>query len=70
MDQNELHPSLAHLLPFFAFEHLPEHLQKISRPFGELARELAHDEDLQGPELTVALRKLLEAKDCAVRAAL
>jgi hypothetical protein len=25
---------------------------------------------LDGPELTVALRKLLEAKDCAVRAAL
>jgi hypothetical protein len=40
----------------------------VSRPFGELAHKLA--EELEGPELMVALRKLLEAKDCAVRASL
>jgi len=52
---------------FFAYNHLPEHLQVISKPFGELAAHLI--ETLPpNPETTTALRKLLEAKDCAVRA--
>lgn len=63
-----MHPSIAHFLPFFAFEHLPERLQDVSRPFGELARKVASE--LEGPEAAACLRKLLEAKDCAVRAAL
>jgi hypothetical protein len=62
------HPSVEHVLQFFTYEHLPEHLQKISKPFCELANTLA--EELEGPELTICLRKMLEAKDCAVRAAL
>jgi hypothetical protein len=41
----------------------------VSRPFGELAERMA-DTLPSGPELTAGLRKLLEAKDCAVRAAL
>lgn len=61
------HPAVDHLLQFFTYAHLPEHLQAISRPFAELAHGLV-DEGLDGPELTAALRKLLEAKDCAVRA--
>ena len=65
----EHHPSVASLLNFFAFAHLPEHLQEISRPFGELADAVAARAP-KSPETTVALRKLLEAKDCAVRAAL
>lgn len=57
------------LLQFFAYEHLPAHLQAVSKPFGDLAREL--DAALpSNPEKTTALRKLLEAKDCAVRALL
>lgn len=64
-----VHPAIAALLKFFAFDHLPPHLQEISRPFGELARVVA-DRAPQNPETTVALRKLLEAKDCAVRAVL
>lgn len=57
------------LLQFFACEHLPPHLQAVSKPFGDLARQIV--ETLPGnPERTVALRKLLEAKDCAVRALL
>jgi len=56
-----------HVMQFFAYAHLPEHLQRISRPFGELA-ETMRDTLPHGPELTVALRKLLEAKDAAVRA--
>lgn len=64
------HPAVANLLRFFAHDHLPEQLREISRPFGELAHGLADRDDFDGPELTVALRKLLEAKDAAVRAAL
>lgn len=54
------------MLKWFAWEHLPEHLQGISKPFGTLAHELC-DLIEPGPERTVALRKLLEAKDAAVR---
>ena len=57
------------LLAFFKFEHLPTHLQDKSRPFAELAIWIVRTLP-QNPERTVALRKLLEAKDCAVRAAL
>jgi ferritin-like protein len=56
-----------YLLQFFAYQHLPEPLQKISRPFGEMAERIVADLP-QNPERTTALRKLLEAKDCAVRA--
>jgi len=65
-----MHPSTAALLKFFEYKHLPNRLQVVSAPFCDLASALAHNADLDGPELTVALRKLLEAKDCAVRAAL
>lgn len=54
---------------FFAHAHLPEHLQLVSRPFGELARVLL----VQLPanrERTKALDLLLAAKDAAVRAKL
>lgn len=59
---------MAHqLLQFFQFEHLPIPLQMVSKPFCDLANEV--DAVLRdNPEKTVALRKLLEAKDCAVRA--
>jgi hypothetical protein len=57
------------LLQFFAYEHLPQNLQAISKPFGELAQRIVENLP-RNPERTVALRKLLEAKDCAVRAVL
>lgn len=57
------------LLQFFAYEHLPPHLQVVSKPFGDMARGLA-DSLPKNAESTTALRKLLEAKDCAVRAVL
>ncbi len=64
-----LHQSVKHVLQFFAYEHLPTYLQAVSRPFCLLAHDLANS--LPGnPETTAALRKLLEAKDCAVRAIL
>lgn len=58
-----------YLMQFFKYDHLPAHLQEISKPFGELA-ELLVSTLPENPEATTALRKLLEAKDCAVRARL
>lgn len=58
-----------YLLQFFAYSHLPEHLQAVSKPFGELAAKIV-ESCPKNPERTVALRKLLESKDCAVRALL
>lgn len=55
------------LLQFFAYTHLPPHLQDVSRQFCTLAYDLVGQLP-RNPERTTALRKLLEAKDCAVRA--
>lgn len=55
------------MLQFFSYEHLPEDLARASKPFCELARHIC-DALPSNPERTVALRKLLEAKDAAVRA--
>lgn len=60
------HPSVAHFEPLFEYGHLPEDLAGVSSLFADCAVELlacVHD----GPELSACLRKLLEAKDCAVR---
>lgn len=57
------------LMQFFKYDHLRPALQNISRPFGELAAHIVTTLP-RNPERTVALRKLLEAKDCAVRAVL
>jgi hypothetical protein len=57
------------MLQFFAYKHLPEHLQVISQPFGDFA-EIIVDTLPRNSERTTCLRKLLEAKDCAVRAVL
>lgn len=57
------------ILQFFRFEHLPAELQAVSRPFSDLANHLLFLVP-RNPERTVALRKLLEAKDAAVRAAI
>lgn len=58
-----------HLLQFFTYGHLPPELAAVSFEFATLARWLT-DNIPRNPERTVALRKLLEAKDCAVRARL
>lgn len=60
------------MMQFFEYEPLPPNLQKVSVPFCELARAIVHPETglPRNTERTVALRKLLEAKDCAVRAAI
>lgn len=61
------HPSTQHFAPLFAFAHLPPHLRVISEPFSDLAAQMIHELP-DGPELSAGLRKLLEAKDCMVRA--
>lgn len=71
------------LLQFFAYEHLPSQLQLISKPFCDLAHAMVLGDNVpesgtvtfgsplpRNPERNMALRKLLEAKDCAIRAAL
>lgn len=63
------HPGVTSIMKFFAWEHLPANLQQISMPFGLLALDMVAT--LQdSAELVAGLRKLLEAKDCMVRAAL
>lgn len=54
------------IMQFFTFAHLPEELRVVSKPFCELAERVL--ELPRSPERSVALRKLLEAKDAAVRA--
>lgn len=59
--------AIQYTLQFFSYEHLPPKLQDVSRPFCTLASHVA-----MGPmniETLACLRRLLEAKDCAVRAA-
>lgn len=64
-----MHPSVEQLLELFEYAHLPAHLQAVSRPFAELADEVANRDTDRGAEQASCLRKLLEAKDCAVRMA-
>lgn len=57
------------ILQFFEYAHLPPHLQEVSQPFQEMATRMIlrlPDND----ERATMLRKLLEAKDCAVRSLL
>ena len=56
------------IMQYFEYEHLPENLQKVSKPFNELATTMEASLP-NGPEKIAGLRKLLEAKDCMVRAA-
>jgi hypothetical protein len=57
------------ILAFFNYEHLAHKLQGVSQQFAQLARYVV-DNVPRNAERTVALRKLLEAKDAAVRASL
>ena len=56
-----------HILQFFKYEHLPDTLQGISKPFCDQAKYITENIP-RNPERTAGLRKLLEAKDCIVRA--
>ena len=57
------------IMKYFAYQHLPAHLQEVSKPIGDLATLM--DESLtDSAEESAGLRKLLEAKDALVRAKL
>jgi len=60
----------ATILRYFSYKHLPEHLQKHSKPFCDLAQHLVATSPDTSAQLIIALNKLLEAKDCFVRAML
>lgn len=62
------HPGTEHLLSLFAYDHLPPHLQQVSKQLADAAAYLTGLLG-DGPELTAGLRKLVEAKDCFVRQA-
>lgn len=69
VDAADRHPSTQQIARYFDYRHLPERLQGISGPMARTA-QLMIDQIPDGPELTAGLRKLLEAKDCFVRAVL
>jgi hypothetical protein len=60
------HPAVQHLLSLFSYGHLPPSLQEISAPVYDLAHQMANVLG-SGPELSVGLRHLLDAKDALVR---
>lgn len=67
---DEFDPTAEPLFRFFTFEHLPEGIMRdTSRHFQAAAGFVIYHLP-RSAERTVALRKLLEAKDAAVRAAL
>lgn len=60
-------PEIRTVMQFFEFSHLPVNLQYISSPFYDLAQSI-HETLPNNEQKIMALHKLLEAKDCAVRA--
>lgn len=63
------HPSVKAVMQYFTYDHLPSHLQDVSRACATIANFMAILLP-DSPEKTAGLRKLLEAKDCFVRAAI
>ena len=57
------------VLDYFKYDHLPPFLQELSKPFHDLAWSIP-TEGKSFFEVTECLRKLIEAKDCAVRCVL
>lgn len=63
------HGGLPDILRYFDSQHLPQLLREVVMPFEHLAMLMVITLPL-GAERSACFRKLLEAKDCAVRAAL
>ncbi len=55
------------IMRYFEYVHLPSHLQEVSQPISDLAKRL-NETTPDSAEKSAGLRKLLEAKDCFVRA--
>jgi hypothetical protein len=66
---SDRHPATVQLLRWFDYGHLPEHLAVVSAEISVAAHKMV-ERLPDGPELSAGLRKLLEAKDCFVRAAI
>lgn len=62
-------PMPSPILRYFTYDHLSENLQQVSKKFCDLAWRM-EQELPDGAEKSVVLRKLLEAKDAAVRSAM
>lgn len=67
--EDTVHQEIKSIMKYFEFDHLPPHLQEVSKPMHALAHQMAKNLP-ENEELMVGLRKLLEAKDCFVRAKL
>jgi Escherichia/Staphylococcus phage prohead protease len=67
-----MNPASERMLVHFTWDHLPAYLQAVSEACARLAREMAavldSTDQVAGAEVTTGLRKLLESKDCFVRA--
>lgn len=69
MSVYEANNEMTQLLSFFSYDHLPPHLQVVSEQFHQVAHQMVGGFSVC-PEVYAGLRKLLEAKDCFVRAAI
>jgi hypothetical protein len=58
---------MKNFMQFFKYDHLPPDLREVARPFAVMAAHLLETLP-HNPESTVCVRKLMEAKDCALRA--
>lgn len=62
-----MNPSVEHVLRFFRCEHMGVSAQLVAQPFQDLAKQICSRAP-NSPETTIALRKLLESRDAALRA--
>jgi uncharacterized protein YcaQ len=62
------HPSVLHFELLFEYDHLPGALREVSKVFHDAAVEFLLVVKDDNPEVSAGLRKLREAKDCAVTA--
>jgi arginine utilization protein RocB len=67
--ENTENKQYSDIVKYFSCEHLPASLKKVSKPIAELAKLMDSTID-NSAEKSAGLRKLLEAKDCFVRASL
>lgn len=69
LDLSDRHPATQEVMQWFDYRHLKTPMREFSQQCHDLAVNMVRDLP-DSPELTVGLRKLLEAKDCFTRASL
>jgi len=65
---SDRHPGVRDGLAWLGYDHLPESLQRFSKPFHDAAVAILRAIPTDSPELTTAINGLIAAKDSAVRA--